>query len=88
MLAQLILRAAKPCGADANYTNFFSHLRPVETQNLSKLNTMMLASMVEVPPNLSKILRLKSRSINFLIFCGVTGGRPSPVAAVAPVAGG
>ena len=59
MLAQLILRAAKPCGADANYTNFFSHLRPVETQNLSKLNTMMLASMVEVPPNLSKILRLK-----------------------------
>ena len=30
----------------------------VETQNLSKPNTMMLASMVEVPPNLSKILRL------------------------------
>jgi hypothetical protein len=27
-------------------------------QNLSKPNTMMLASMVEVPPNLSKILRL------------------------------
>ena len=30
----------------------------VETQNLCKPNTMMLASMVEVPPNLSKILRL------------------------------
>jgi len=30
----------------------------LETQNLSKPNTMMLASMVEVPPNLSKILRL------------------------------
>ena len=30
----------------------------METQNLSKPNTMMLASMVEVPPNLSKILRL------------------------------
>jgi hypothetical protein len=33
-------------------------IRTVETQNLSKPNTMMLASMVEVPPNLSKILRL------------------------------
>ena len=30
----------------------------VETQNLCKPNTMMLASMVEVPPNLSNILRL------------------------------
>ena len=30
----------------------------VEMQNLSKPNAMMLASMVEVPPNLSNILRL------------------------------
>ena len=35
----------------------------VETQNLSKPNTMMLASMVEVPPNLSKILRLYVKDV-------------------------
>ena len=32
-------------------------------QNFCKPNTMMLASMVEVPPNLSKILRLQSLNI-------------------------
>ena len=34
-----------------------------ETQNLSKPNTMMLASMVEVPPNISKILRLYVKDV-------------------------
>ena len=44
-----------------------SYIRFVEAQNLGKPNTMMLASMVEVPPNLSKILRLQSFDITRML---------------------
>ena len=48
-------------------TLMVSYIRFVETQNLGKPNTMMLASMVEVPPNLSKILRLQSFDITRML---------------------